>query len=59
MRAVRKNMKHKACAAKVQWHDMLHGTDELGRLLDNVIADVVVALQDAAERLGIEGTVFR
>ena len=56
VRAVRKKMKDKAFAAKVNRQDIIGGAEELGMPLDDVIADVLVALQGAAERLGLQGT---
>jgi putative nucleotidyltransferase with HDIG domain len=56
VRAVRKKMKDKAFAAKVNRQDIINGAEELGRPLDEVIADVLAALQGAADRLGLAGT---
>ena len=56
VRAVRKKMKDKAFAAKVNRQDIINGAEELGRPLDDVIAEVLAALQGAADRLGLNGT---
>jgi predicted hydrolase (HD superfamily) len=57
VRAVRKKMKDKAFAAKVNRQDIVRGAEELGMPLDDVIAEVLIALKAAAPRLGLEGTV--
>jgi predicted hydrolase (HD superfamily) len=56
VRAVRKSCKDTAFAAKVNQHAPINGGEALGRPLDDVIAEVLVALQSAADRLGLEGT---
>ncbi len=56
VRAVRKKMKDKAFAAKVNRQDIIRGAEELGSPLDDVIAEVLAALQGSAQRLGLEGT---
>src|SRR5438045_8680265 len=53
--AVKKKMKDKAFACAVNRDDILRGAEELGMPLDNVIAQVIVALQGDAERLGLVG----
>jgi len=53
--AVKKKMKDKAFARAVNREDIVHGAAELGMPLDNVIAEVIAALQADAERLGLEG----
>ena len=53
--AVKKKMKDKAFARAVNREDIVRGAAELGMPLDNVIAEVIVALQADAERLGLEG----
>jgi putative nucleotidyltransferase with HDIG domain len=53
--AVKKKMKDKAFARAVNRDDIVRGAAELGMPLDNVIADVIAALQADAERLGLEG----
>lgn len=56
VKAVRKKMKDKAFAAKVNRQDIVDGAEGLDRPLDDIIADVLAALQGAADRLGLEGT---
>jgi putative nucleotidyltransferase with HDIG domain len=53
--AVKKKMKDKAFARAVSREDIVHGAAELGIPLDDVITNVIVALQADAERLGLEG----
>jgi putative nucleotidyltransferase with HDIG domain len=55
VRAVKKKMKDKAFARAVNRDDIMRGAAELGMPLDTVIAEVIVALQSDAERLGLEG----
>lgn len=55
--AVRKKMKDKAFARAVNREDIVRGAEELGLPLDDVIANVIVALRADAGRLGIEGAV--
>ena len=55
VRAVKKKMKDKAFARAVNRDDIMRGAAELGVPLDTVIAEVIVALQSDAERLGLEG----
>jgi putative nucleotidyltransferase with HDIG domain len=55
--AVKKKMKDKAFARAVNREDIVQGAAELGMELDNVIAEVIVALKADAERLGLVGTV--
>ena len=54
VRAVKKKMKDKAFARAVNREDIVRGAAELGMPLDNVIAEVITALQADAERLGLE-----
>jgi putative nucleotidyltransferase with HDIG domain len=54
--AVKKKMKDKAFARAVSRDDIVRGATELERSLDEVIADVIAALKDDAERLGLAGT---
>ena len=54
--AVRKKMKDKAFARAVKREDIVRGAEELGLPLDDLIAEVIVALRADAERLGIAGT---
>jgi putative nucleotidyltransferase with HDIG domain len=56
VRSVRKKMKDKAFAAKVNREDIVHGAEELGMPLDDLIAEVIAALQENAAALGLEGT---
>ncbi len=53
--SVRKKMKDKAFAAKVSREGIIHGAEKLGRPLEDVIQDVIAALQADAERLGLAG----
>src|SRR5438874_5854998 len=56
VRAVKKKMKDKAFARAVNREDIIHGAEELGITLDDVIAQVIDALKADAERLGLAGT---
>ena len=56
VRAVKKKMKDKAFARAVSRDDIIHGAEELGMPLDDVIAQVIAALKADAERLGLAGT---
>src|SRR6266699_2138012 len=56
VRAVKKKMKDKAFARAVNRDDIMRGAQELGMPLDNVIAEVIVALKSDAERLGLAGS---
>ena len=53
--AVKKKMKDKAFARAVNREDIVRGAAELGMPVDDVIANVIAALQADAERLGLEG----
>ena len=55
VRAVKKKMKDKAFARAVNRDDIIRGAEELGMSLDDVIAEVIVALKGDAERLGLVG----
>jgi putative nucleotidyltransferase with HDIG domain len=55
VRAVRKKMKDKAFARAVNRDDIIRGSEQLGMPLDDVIAEVIAALKDDAERLGLVG----
>ena len=55
--SVKKKMKDKAFARAVNRDDIVHGAEELGMPLDEVIGNVIKALQADAERLGLVGTV--
>jgi predicted hydrolase (HD superfamily) len=54
--SVRKKMKDKAFARAVSRDMMLKGAEDMGVPFDDLIAEVVRAMDDAAERLGLEGT---
>lgn len=56
VRAVKKKMKDKAFARAVNRDDIIRGAEELGVPLDDVIAQVITALQGDADRLGLVGT---
>jgi len=53
--AVKKKMKDKAFARAVNREDIVRGAAELGMPLDDVITNVIAALQADATRLGLEG----
>ena len=53
--SVKKKMKDKAFAAKVSRDDIRNGAELLGRPLDEVIQDVIDALRESADRLGLQG----
>jgi len=55
VRAVKKKMKDKAFARAVNREDILRGAEQTGMLLDDVIANTIVALQADAHRLGLAG----
>ena len=54
--AVKKKMKDKAFARAVNRDDIVRGAEELGMPLDDVIENVIKALQSDAQRLGLVGT---
>jgi predicted hydrolase (HD superfamily) len=54
--SVRKKMKDKAFARAVSREMMLKGAEEMGMPFDDLIVEVVRAMDDTAERLGLEGT---
>ena len=54
--SVKKKMKDKAFARAVNREDIARGASELGMPLDDVIANVISALQADAERLGLTGS---
>ena len=56
VRAVKKKMKDKAFARAVNREDISRGAEELGMPTDDVIRDVITALQADARRLGLTGT---
>src|SRR6201990_3168504 len=55
VRAVKKKMKDKAFARAVNREDIVRGAEQLGMPLDDLIAQVIAALKDDAERLGLVG----
>jgi putative nucleotidyltransferase with HDIG domain len=57
VRAVKKKMKDKAFARAVNREDITRGAEELGMPLDAVIAEVIMALNADAERLGVLETI--
>jgi putative nucleotidyltransferase with HDIG domain len=54
--SVRKKMKDKAFARAVSRDMMLKGAEDMGVPFDDLVADVVRAMDDAADRLGLAGT---
>ena len=54
--AVKKKMKDKAFARAVNREEIVHGAEELGMPLDDVITNVIAALKADAARLGLAGT---
>jgi putative nucleotidyltransferase with HDIG domain len=54
--AVKKKMKDKAFARAVNRDDIIRGASELGTPLDEVIAQVIIALAADADRLGLAGS---
>jgi predicted hydrolase (HD superfamily) len=54
--AVRKKMKDKAFARAVSREMMLKGAEDLGMPFDDLITEVVRAMDGAADRLGLAGT---
>ncbi|MGZ5004506.1 MAG: HDIG domain-containing metalloprotein [Chthoniobacterales bacterium] len=55
--SVKKKMKDKAFARAVNREDMIRGAAELGMPLEEVIAEVIVALKTDADRLGLAGSI--
>ncbi len=55
VRAVKKKMKDKAFARAVNREDIVRGAEELGMPLDDVITNIITALQADARRLGLAG----
>ncbi len=53
--SVKKKMKDKAFARAVNREEIVHGAEQLGITLDNVITNVIAALKTDAERLGLAG----
>jgi putative nucleotidyltransferase with HDIG domain len=56
VRAVKKKMKDKAFARAVNREDIVHGAEQLGMPLDDIIVAVITALKADAERLSLIGT---
>jgi putative nucleotidyltransferase with HDIG domain len=54
--AVKKKMKDKAFARAVNREEIIHGAEQLGMPLDEVITNVIAALKADAARLGLAGT---
>jgi predicted hydrolase (HD superfamily) len=54
---VRKKMKDKAFARQVNRDDIVNGAAELGVELDVMIAEVIAALKENADALGLRGSV--
>lgn len=54
--SVKKKMKDKAFAAKVNREDIVRGAEQLGMPLETVIAEVIAALRADAELLGLQGS---
>ncbi len=53
--SVRRKMKDKAFARAVSREMMLRGADDLGVPFDDLVSEVVRALDEAGERLGLQG----
>jgi putative nucleotidyltransferase with HDIG domain len=53
--SVRKKMKDKSFAARVNRDDIVQGADELGIELNDLIQEVIAGLQAESERLGLAG----
>ncbi len=53
--AVKKKMKDKAFARAVNRDEIVHGSEQLGMPLDEVISNVIAALKVDAARLGVAG----
>jgi putative nucleotidyltransferase with HDIG domain len=53
--AVKKKMKDKGFARAVNREEIVHGAEQLGMPLDEVIANVITALKADADRLGLAG----
>lgn len=53
--SVKKKLKDKAFARAVNREEIVKGAEQLGMPLDDVIANVIAALESDAERLGIAG----
>ncbi|HJT46090.1 MAG TPA: HDIG domain-containing protein [Chthoniobacterales bacterium] len=55
--SVKKKMKDKAFARAVNRGDIIHGAEQLGMPLDEVIKNVLAALKADADRLGLKGVI--
>ncbi len=53
--SVKKKMKDKAFARAVNREEIVHGAEQLGMPLEEVIANVIAALKSDADRLGLAG----
>src|SRR5215471_13938387 len=53
--SVKKKMKDKAFARAVNREEIVHGAEQLGMPLDEVISNVILALKADASRLGLAG----
>lgn len=53
--SVRKKMKDKSFAAKVNRDEITHGAERLGVPLEDLITEVITALREEADRLGVAG----
>src|SRR5437868_736346 len=56
LKSVKKKMKDKAFARAVNREEIVHGAEQLGMGLDEVISNVIAALKSDAGRLGLAGT---
>src|SRR5436190_519714 len=56
LKSVKKKMKDKAFARAVNREEIIHGAEQLGMPLEEVITNVVAALKADAARLGLAGT---
>lgn len=54
--SVRKKLKDKSFAAKVNRDEITHGAERLGIPMEDLIAEVIAALSEEADRLGIAGS---
>jgi predicted hydrolase (HD superfamily) len=54
--SVRKKMKDKAFARAINRDMMVRGAEDMGVPFDDLVAEVVRAMDDAADRLGLQGT---
>ena len=55
VRSVRKKLKDKAFAAKVNREEIARGAERIGVPLDDLIAEVIAALRTESARLGVAG----